>query len=190
MVAEARRQSRLAACELGLGSDVAARAGLVATELATNLLKHAGSGDLSISPYDDFDGRGIEILALDKGPGIANIADALSRWPLDGGLARLWPRRDPPQLRSLLSKFGGRQGHGDPGANRGAAVPPGFGFESGAINCPYPDEVVCGDGSAIRVLGPRVVVMMVDGSGHGVARIGACAPRNLLWHKQRDPPNS
>jgi hypothetical protein len=139
----------------------------VATELATNLLKHAGSGELVISRYADSGGRGIELLALDKGPGISNVADAL----IDGhstagtpgsGLGAIRRNADLFSINSLVGKGTAVL------ARLGEAARPGLAFESAAINCPYPDEIVCGDGSVLRVFGHRIVVMMVDGSGHGV----------------------
>src|SRR5208282_3708459 len=50
---------------------------LVATELATNLMKHAREGLVAINEFVDADGSGIELIALDKGPGIADVARCL-----------------------------------------------------------------------------------------------------------------
>src|ERR1700730_8528924 len=67
-VGEARRAAaRLAHCS-GLADDVVGRIALVATELATNLLKHAGGGLVVIDRFADADGSGLEMLALDNGP--------------------------------------------------------------------------------------------------------------------------
>ena len=44
-----------------------ARVALVATELATNLIKHGSGGEILVGTYQDGDGSGIEIIALDKG---------------------------------------------------------------------------------------------------------------------------
>ena len=46
---------------------------ILATERATNLLKHAGWGVLPVGGYDDATGSGIERLALDKGSGMADL---------------------------------------------------------------------------------------------------------------------
>ncbi len=44
------------------------------TELATNLLKHGGGGEILAERFDDSDGAGIEVLALDRGSGMADVA--------------------------------------------------------------------------------------------------------------------
>ena len=47
---------------------------LVMTELGTNLLRHGGGGELLFRPID----QGIEVVALDRGPGMSPVALALS----------------------------------------------------------------------------------------------------------------
>src|ERR1700740_2208058 len=76
-VGEARRAAAGLAHRNGFPQDVEARIALVATELATNLLKHAGEGLLAINEFVDSGGSGIELLALDKGPGMAGGARCL-----------------------------------------------------------------------------------------------------------------
>src|ERR1700730_15101231 len=75
-VGEARRAAaRLAHCS-GLADDVVGRIALVATELATNLLKHAGGGLVVIDRFADADGSGLEMLAV---PSITDPACSMSR---------------------------------------------------------------------------------------------------------------
>ena len=72
-VAEARRlvaqRARLAGVTTARLGDVA----IVVTELATNLLKHAGGGHSLASHRDDGDGAGLELLALDRGSGMTDV---------------------------------------------------------------------------------------------------------------------
>ena len=49
-----------------------------ASELARNILKYAGSGDVSISKLDDGAKLGLEFVAHDRGPGIADVDQALA----------------------------------------------------------------------------------------------------------------
>lgn len=76
-VAMARRQVR----ELGLqeGLSVARIAGLATavTEIARNILVHAGNGEMSFSVPADERRRGILVVARDWGPGIPDIAQAM-----------------------------------------------------------------------------------------------------------------
>src|SRR6516162_11349790 len=76
-VGEARRAAAGLAHRKGFSQDAAARVALVATELATNLLKHAGEGLVAINEFVDATGSGIELLAIDKGPGMADVARCL-----------------------------------------------------------------------------------------------------------------
>src|SRR5690242_7655646 len=73
------------ACGLaGFPADRAAAAELVATELATNLLKHAGGGQILIETVDAEPASdasapqpALQIVAIDHGPGIPDLPAAL-----------------------------------------------------------------------------------------------------------------
>jgi anti-sigma regulatory factor (Ser/Thr protein kinase) len=60
-----RGGQRWAGASQGFSPDVEARVALVATELATNLLKHAGEGLVAINESADSERSGIESLALE-----------------------------------------------------------------------------------------------------------------------------
>ena len=73
-VAEARRAAAECAKSAGLGETSVARAALVATELATNLVKHGDGGSLLINEED---GRpALTVLAVDKGRGFRSTVQA------------------------------------------------------------------------------------------------------------------
>jgi len=76
-VGEARRLAAAIGRALGFDEALVGHASIVVTELATNLVKHAGGGELILRAlqYDDI--SGIEILSLDKGPGIERIGESL-----------------------------------------------------------------------------------------------------------------
>ena len=71
-----RAGNQLASC-LGLDETVAGKVALVITEAATNIFKHAGSGDILLRGLAAGDARGVEVLAIDKGPGFVNIEQAM-----------------------------------------------------------------------------------------------------------------
>jgi len=76
-VAESRRlASELARC-LGFQEPELSKNALLVTEVATNLIKHAHGGELLLSSLRGERGPGIEILALDQGPGMARVGDCL-----------------------------------------------------------------------------------------------------------------
>src|SRR6202012_3364387 len=50
---------------------------IIATELSTNLIKHGSGGEILVGAYEDNESQGIEVLALDKGAGMSNVAACL-----------------------------------------------------------------------------------------------------------------
>src|SRR5580704_13562211 len=72
-VAEARRRAMTVAREEGLDDAMIGNAGLVATEIATNLWKHAKGGEILIGKLSQQGYPGVDILAIDHGPGIASL---------------------------------------------------------------------------------------------------------------------
>ena len=79
-VAAVRRAGQKVADSLGFNDLKAGQLALIITEAATNILKHAGEGAMHVGPAQSPAGIGVDVLALDKGPGIADIDNCL----LDG----------------------------------------------------------------------------------------------------------
>jgi anti-sigma regulatory factor (Ser/Thr protein kinase) len=69
--AEARRTAAALASNLSFNETSAGNLALVVTEAAKNVLKHAGGGQIILRGLQY--GDGIEMLALDKGPGIPDL---------------------------------------------------------------------------------------------------------------------
>ena len=167
-VGEARRAAAGLARRKGLAQDVEARIALVATEMATNLLKHAGEGLLSISEFVDIDGSGIELFALDKGPGMADVArclvDGFSTVGSPGtGLGAIARVSDsyaiysrPVTGTAVMARF------------LAANAPPAGVQEIGVVIDTYPGESICGDGWATANGRRGASLLLVDGSGHGL----------------------
>jgi anti-sigma regulatory factor (Ser/Thr protein kinase) len=76
-VAEARRAAVNLARRLALDSPAVDRLGLAVTEAATNLVKHARQGSILLAPLTDNEAVGIEVIALDRGPGMANVVASM-----------------------------------------------------------------------------------------------------------------
>ena len=70
---EARRTAMELASSSSFDETEAGNVGLVVTEAARNLLKHAGGGDLLVRALRQDHTAAVEMLAIDKGPGIENI---------------------------------------------------------------------------------------------------------------------
>src|SRR5215218_3625907 len=73
-VAQARRSAVATASGMGFSDEETGRVALAVTELATNLIKHAGGGELLLGTYGDESGTGVECLALDTGSGMLDVA--------------------------------------------------------------------------------------------------------------------
>jgi anti-sigma regulatory factor (Ser/Thr protein kinase) len=73
-VADARRTALSCAAVLRLSETSAGRAALVATELATNLIKHAGGGTLLFGSHE----KTLAIVSIDKGGGLLNLSAAMN----------------------------------------------------------------------------------------------------------------
>ncbi|HTP83895.1 MAG TPA: SpoIIE family protein phosphatase [Alphaproteobacteria bacterium] len=169
-VSVARRAASDAAEARGFDAESAGRVALVATELATNLLKHASRGEIVIGTYDDSSGSGIELLSLDRGEGIADLGrafeDGVSTAGSPGnGLGAI--RRQADQLDvftrpKLGTAIAARVGNGQRSKSDGSPV-------LGAIAMPIAGERVCGDGWAFTKSAKGPTLVVADGSGHGPA---------------------
>lgn len=168
-VGEARRAVSVLAQRL-LFSDVdAGRVALVATEFSTNLIKHAGGGELILDSFVDADGEGIELLALDRGPGMANVSRSME----DGYSTAGSPGNGLGAAKRLSDRFAVYT-RPDAGAvlmarlsrTEPAARPATPRAEIGAINVPYPGETLSGD---VWTYSNRRgdTVLVADGLGHG-----------------------
>jgi serine/threonine-protein kinase RsbT len=69
--------ARKVARELGFGQADVARIEIVVRELASNIIRHAGSGRIRLRKVTQGHRQGIEIVALDRGPGIPDLDLAL-----------------------------------------------------------------------------------------------------------------
>jgi anti-sigma regulatory factor (Ser/Thr protein kinase) len=167
-IAAVRRAGSWLAASLGLDETVAGKVALVITEAATNILKHAGSGDILLRGLAAGDARGIEVLAIDKGPGFDNIEQAMR----DGistagsygvGMGAMQRLADEFDLHADTT-------HGSAlrMAVWGAEQPPHRSeWTVGAVCLPLPSEELCGDAWSCAGNDVQLLLMMADGLGHG-----------------------
>ncbi|MCI3278303.1 SpoIIE family protein phosphatase [Streptomyces cylindrosporus] len=139
---------------------------LVATELATNLLRHAHPGGYVLTRGT---GDGIELLSVDHGPGMAAP-------PQDG-----YPATAPPAPRGRglnaglnvirrhateFDWYSTRNGTVVYARLGGTAPAPAQRWRFGAVNVPLGGDGESGDAWAVTP-GPRPAALLVDGLGHG-----------------------
>jgi serine/threonine-protein kinase RsbT len=76
-LAVARGRIRELASRLGLSETETAALATAVTEIAMNILVHAGSGDILLLEGRDATRRGVIAVARDAGPGIAHVEQAM-----------------------------------------------------------------------------------------------------------------
>jgi anti-sigma regulatory factor (Ser/Thr protein kinase) len=183
-VAEARREATLIAQQNGFDGGDAGRVALVTTELATNLIKHGGGGEIIIGTFQDAEGGGVEVLALDRGPGMANVdaclADGYSSAGTRGnGLGAVVRKSHFVDIASwpgLGTAVLARIKPGTPDAKRSAPQD-----AWGAVSIAMPGEAVCGDSWAVA--GDGSTLFVTDGLGHGQEAAEASVEAVRLFHR-------
>jgi anti-sigma regulatory factor (Ser/Thr protein kinase) len=189
-IAQARRAVAALAARQGLNEEDAGRAALVAMEICSNLVKHGGGGQLIAQPLERGDIRGIGLIGLDKGPGIADLAKCLRDGFSTGGTpgTGLGAINRMSQLFDIYSQAG----HGTAVVAQlwpGGRTPRGSQLEIGAIVIPAPGEVECGDAWCYVERAGGALVMGVDGLGHGLgaSQAAALACDVFMTEKTRAP---
>ena len=167
-VGEVRRAALDLAADAEFDETDSGRLALVVTEAGTNIVKHAREGEILLRRIQRDGRNGVEMHALDRGPGIGNMAESLrdghsttgSSGTGLGALSRLASRFDiysrPGKGVALWCEIWAK--NGAPGAAR---------LSTGAVCLPKPGETACGDGWLARGESDRSVLMVVDGLGHG-----------------------
>jgi anti-sigma regulatory factor (Ser/Thr protein kinase) len=169
---EARRIVAALAAELAFDETSAGNAALVVTEAAKNVLKHAGGGQVILRVLESGASAGIEMLALDKGPGIADLGrcfqDGYSTAGTAGtglgAIARLSSVYEiysrPGQGTVLMARVWKRGKAGE------APIPP-LRFNVGGVSVPVRGEQECGDGWIFQESTRTARLTIADGLGHG-----------------------
>ncbi len=217
-VAFARREAAALAASFGFTDERAGRVALIVSELASNLAKHARDGQILLNPlygpgrphgrhpYASSRGpaaspgrtgvgrdpapHGIEILSIDRGPGLQDIREALrdghsTAGSLGFGLGAVVRQADAfdifSQVRAgathartgtiVLARVWSRA----PARADVASRASGSSVSIGAISVAIKGESVSGDGWAAHVDPAHITLLVVDGLGHGPAAAEAAS---------------
>jgi anti-sigma regulatory factor (Ser/Thr protein kinase) len=191
--AVARRTAREMALGLGMDEAGAEQVAIVATEVCTNLLKHASRGQILLqTAAEESDAIPfLELLAVDQGPGMGNLDQCLT----DGYSTSSSPGQGlgAIQRMSKQSDIYTLPGKGTVVLARWWRSPdgwkPGAGFRLGAVNVTKPGEEVCGDSWGFRRDDRDLVILVADGLGHGTeARLASVeAVRQLSLNSELPP---
>lgn len=191
-VATARRRTVGLASGLGYNETQAGRVAIVVTELAQNLLRHGGGGEILVDA-DRHRPTGLEILALDRGPGMADVAacsrDGYSTGGTSGnGLGAIKRLAHDVMIHSaigigtaVLVRMGQEIALGS-NPNQGTDH---ASTRTTALLCvAKPGETVCGDTPAIVMRSDGTIgILLADGLGHGPHAAAASQEAARLFQK-------
>lgn len=178
---EARRVALGFSDELQFNETRRGEAGIIVTEAARNILLHGRGGEIVLSAWNG-DCKVLDVLALDKGPGMKNPAECMRDGYSTAGtsgtglgaiarMASLLEVQTQDQSgTALLARLG-----------EGSAL--SRYFEVGAISIPVAGEQECGDSWAVHHGPGRSVFMVADGLGHGVAAAEASQEAVRIFHE-------
>lgn len=185
-VAPARRGISALAAQIDFNEADAGRAALVATEIGTNLVKHGEGGELLAGRITSGTLQGLQLLGLDKGPGMDDVAKCLR----DGYSTSGSPGTGLGAMGRLSQHFEiySRTGQGTavlaqlwPDSQR----PPPERLEIGALVIPKPGETQCGDAWCYAERHDSVLVLGIDGLGHGLGAAQAAAEACRVFDIER-----
>jgi anti-sigma regulatory factor (Ser/Thr protein kinase) len=163
-VAEVRRAAAALSHDEDLDETLAGNIALISTEICTNMLKHATHGEVFLSTLSDRTAPGIEVLAIDRGPGMTDVTRCLTDGYSStntsgtglGAIARLSQEFD------IYSEAG-----------KGTVLVAQVRRESrvktsaGAVIKPIAGEEIAGDAWAFREWEGGLTLIVADGLGHG-----------------------
>ena len=178
---EVRRVAAALAARMGCGEADVGRVRLVATEAATNVVKHGHGGELLLHGARDGYAWAVTLVALDRGPGLRDVPACFR----DGMSTAGSPGTGLGAIRRLSTVF---DLHSSPAGTvlfaelrDGGRRPPDR-YEIGTIRVPYPGEPVCGDDVAVVSTDDgRCFVLVADGLGHGLAAAEAAEEATRLF---------
>ena len=188
-IAQPRRTVLWLADRLGFTEERAGQAALIVSELATNLVKHARGGEVLLEPLHlrDSEQKGIRIVALDKGPGLRNVAESTrdgfsTRGTLGHGLGAARRQADDFDLytHSTGTAIAATIWRGE------RQVPRAGRLDVGGVEVCKPGEDVCGDAWAWRAREGRLAILIADGLGHGYPAQDAARTAVETFHKRHE----
>lgn len=181
---DARRRAVALAEDLRLDQACCGAVALAATEMATNLVKHAGGGHLLLQRVGNNGDSGVRIISVDKGPGIRDIGRALSDGPsstgsLGSGLGAI--QRASSGLHLYSTPNAGTILSAEFCSHETKQFTKGMKFDIGYVSEPVAGEEVCGDGWGARPFRENLRLMVVDGLGHGVLAADAAREAERIF---------
>ncbi|MFC5496817.1 ATP-binding protein [Caenimonas terrae] len=170
-VAEVRRVAAELARAEHLTEPESGKLALVATELSSNLVKYGKGGAVTLTRYVEGKQHGVQLLAVDSGPGFADFVAATRDGHSTAGslgiglgvIMRSSTFFDVYSVSGQGTAMVARVAHAAPRKPVAALAP----FEFAVRSTPKKGQVECGDAWSVRDFGNRQLLCIVDGLGHG-----------------------
>lgn len=169
-LAYVKREIRQQVAETHFSKNKAAEIDIIVSELTSNLIKHAGRGELLFRIGNVGANATFEIISIDSGPGMSDsnkmIRDGMTTTKTLGqGLGAIQRMSDTFQLFSInkwgtiaYSKVQSKKEKAEGKIDR---------LKIRAILVPKPNEIFCGDGYATKYTEDEIHIFFGDGLGHG-----------------------
>jgi anti-sigma regulatory factor (Ser/Thr protein kinase) len=190
-VAELRRMTLDYAKGLGWSEHDSGQAALIATEMGTNLIKHARDGAIVIMVDEVHSGTRLQLVSVDHGPGISDVEACLQ----DGYSTAGSPGTGLGAVRRMATSMDlfSAPGKGTVlsaellGPARASGIAPN-GYSIAGVCIPCPGESVSGDGWDYSIRDGALFIMVCDGLGHGI--FAAEATKLAIAAFRREPAAS
>jgi anti-sigma regulatory factor (Ser/Thr protein kinase) len=179
-VAHVRREVVALAKRLSIEERVLDRLALAVTETATNLVKYGSVGRILFAPLLGHDVIGVEVIAIDNGPGMQNVAASMR----DGYSTSGSPGLGFGSISRLASNLDVYSQRGVGTVSRfevwaSEALQPAAGIRVGGVCVAKPGEAIAGDAWSLHSHQGQHRLLVVDGLGHGP---GAAAAAQAALH--------
>ncbi|HEY1485864.1 MAG TPA: ATP-binding protein [Micromonosporaceae bacterium] len=179
-----RRAAVALGTELVLPESVLADLAIVAMEIATNVARHADDGLILLRVRRTTENVGIEIVAIDRGPGMVDVAESTRDGHSTGGTLGIGLGAIS-RLASEMDIYS-RVGSGTVLATTLWEKPMTTRSLVDGVSRPLAGERVCGDDYTARLVNGRRQVMLCDGLGHGA--LAALAAQAVVAAFHAAPP--
>lgn len=188
---DARRCALALASRLGFNETDRGKIGIIVTEVANNLVRHARDGVLLLQVIEKYNITGLEVLALDSGPGMDNIGECMR-----DGFSTAGSSGNGLGAINRLSHFFEIHSIRDVGTAIlshlwVSPLPTSFpdNLELGVVCLPKVGEEVCGDAWTSIFNQKRSLLLVADGLGHGpqAAQASTQAVRIFQENVNRSP---
>lgn len=189
-VATARRAALQHAQAMGMGENAAGRVGLVATELATNLIKHAGGGTI-VFARDIVRTRSLTLISLDRGRGIPNLSaakrDGFSTAGSPGtGMGAIERASTSLEIFSVPERGTAVVCTIDDDARDAPVLQAPSRIRIGGISVPLRGEDANGDDWCAVANRDIATIAVIDGLGHGTLAADAAAQANRVLRERAE----